>query len=391
MNHHFPLSAAVRLLSLALLASWAGEAAAQTQNRPRNAPNTNRPATTVRPATQAGGGGGGGSSAGVNRQYTNSTLIGDALITSDLETRRLIVVTDDDTNENIRTIIASLDQPKPQVLINVVFVQVSHDKGLDLGAEVSYAGSIGINAEPTGRAPDVASTRFGLADAALDPTHPGAFYRILGRDVNATLHALASVTKTEILSRPSILTRNNQQATIMVGQSVPIITNSRVSDTTNTTINTVQYQDIGIILRVTPFITADGLVEMIVSPEISSLSATTVPISNTVSSPVIDKRSADTVVVTPSDKTVVIGGLISTQTSDRDNKVPILGDIPILGFAFKRKVKSDVKTELLIFLTPHVIQTPEDLARVSSGERQKLDLAPKAFPEGDMNRYIGKP
>jgi general secretion pathway protein D len=297
-------------------------------------------------------------------------LIGDALITSDLETRRLIVVTDDDTNENIRTIIASLDQPKPQVLINVVFVQVSHDKGLDLGAEVSYAGSIGINAEPTGRAPDVASTRFGLADAALDPTHPGAFYRILGRDVNAT---------------------HNQQATIMVGQSVPIITNSRVSDTTNTTINTVQYQDIGIILRVTPFITADGLVEMIVSPEISSLSATTVPISNTVSSPVIDKRSADTVVVTPSDKTVVIGGLISTQTSDRDNKVPILGDIPILGFAFKRKVKSDVKTELLIFLTPHVIQTPEDLARVSSGERQKLDLAPKAFPEGDMNRYIGKP
>ena len=82
----------------------------------------------------------------------------------------------------------------------------------------------------------------------------------------------------------------------MVGQSVPIITNSRVSDTTNTTINTVQYQDIGIILRVTPFITSDGLVEMIVAPEISSLSATTVPISNTVSSPVIDKRSADTVI-----------------------------------------------------------------------------------------------
>jgi general secretion pathway protein D len=130
---------------------------------------------------------------------------------------------------------------------------------------------------------------------------------------------------------------------------------------------------------------------MIVSPEISSLSATTVPISNTVSSPVIDKRSADTVVVTPSDQTVVIGGLISTQVSDRENKVPILGDIPILGFAFKRKVKSDVKTELLIFLTPHVVKNPEDLADVSTDERKKLDLAPKAFQKDDMERYIGKP
>jgi general secretion pathway protein D len=199
------------------------------------------------------------------------------------------------------------------------------------------------------------------------------------------------VSKTEILSRPSILTRNNQQATIMVGQSVPIITNSRVSDQTNTTINTVQYQDIGIILRVTPFITADGLVEMIVSPEISSLSATTVPISNTVASPVIDKRSADTVVVTPSDRTVVIGGLISTQTTNRDNKIPILGDIPILGAAFKRKTKADVKTELLIFLTPHVVRNPEDMADVTSTERGKLELAPKAFPAAETERFMGKP
>jgi len=269
-------------------------------------------------------------------------------------------------------------------------VQVSYDKGFDIGAEFSYKGSIAVNAEPSGRAPDVALSKFGLADAALDPTHSGAFYRILGQDVNATLHALASVTKTEILSLPSILTRNNQQATIMVGQRVPIITNSRVSDTTNTTINTVEYEDVGIILRVTPFITAEGLVEMIVSPEISSLSATTVPISNTVSSPVIDQRSADTVVVTPSDRTVVIGGLISTQSQDSERKVPILGDIPLLGAAFKRKIKNDVKTELLIFLTPHVVQNPEDLARISNDERQKMDLAPKAFPKGEMDKYIGK-
>lgn len=389
MKTLFSRSTLFRLLPCALLALATGQALAQTTGA-RGGTTAQRPATTqARPTTATGGGGGGGGgSGGASRQYVNSTMIGDAVITSDLETRRLIIVTDDETNENIRTIIQSLDKPKPQVLINVVFVQVTHDKGLDLGAEASLAGSVAINSEPGGRARDSVATRFGLGDAANDPTQFGTFYRVLGRDVTATLHALGTVSKTEILSRPSILTRNNQQATIMVGQSVPIITNSRVSDTTNTTINTVQYQDIGIILRVTPFITADGLVEMIVSPEISSLSATTVPISNTVSSPVIDKRSADTVVVTQSDKTVVIGGLISTQTTDRDSKVPLLGDIPILGYAFKRKQKADVKTELLIFLTPHVIPNPDALATATDSERAKLELAPKAFPQ-DMDRYIG--
>ena len=382
-----PFLLPARLLAAGCLLLAASQLWGQTQPR-RNTTTPNRNTqNTGRTGAAQGGGTGGGSAAGGARQYVNSTMVGDALITSDLETRRLIVVTDEETNENIKTIVESLDKPKPQVLINVVFVQVSHDKGLDLGAEGVFTGELAIKTEPK----TVATTKFGVADALADPTQFGAFYRILGRDVTATLHALSAVSKTEILSRPSILTRNNQQATIMVGQSVPIITNSRVSDTTNTTINTVQYQDVGIILRVTPFINAEGLIEMIVSPEISSLSATTVPISNTVSSPVIDKRSADTVVVTPSDRTVVIGGLISTQNQDRDSKVPILGDIPLLGYAFKRKQKNDVKTELLIFLTPHVVQSPEDLSNLAVQERQKLDLAPKTFPKEDLNRFIGKP
>lgn len=376
---------------LALLTfGCAGHVLAQTTGARGGTTQARRPATTTnanRGTTAQGGGGGGGSASGGTRQYLNSTMIGDAMITSDLETRRIIVVTDDETNENIRTIVQSMDKPKPQVLINVVFVQVTHDKDLDLGTEATWTGKLAVKTEPNA----VASSRFGLADALVDPTKFGAFYRILGEDVSATIHALSSLGKTEILSRPSILTRNSQQATIMVGQSVPIITNSRVVDQTNATINTVQYQDVGIILRVTPFINADGLVEMIVSPEISSLSATTVPISNTVSSPVIDKRSADTVVVTPSDRTVVIGGLISTEVKDFDSKVPILGDIPLLGYAFKRKQKSTTKTELLIFLTPRVIQNPGDLSQASDGERAKMDLAPKAFPEQELERFIGKP
>jgi general secretion pathway protein D len=335
----------------------------------------------------AGGAGGAGGSVSATRQYQNSTLIGDAIITSDVDARQIIVVTDDMTEESIRAIIKSLDRPKPQVLIDVVFLQVTHDNDLDLGVDASYKGPISIKTNPDGEA----LTRFGVTNQFNDPTSNGLFYRILGRDVTATIHALSSVNKTEILSRPTVLARSNQQATILVGQSVPIITGSQVAAQTGSVTNTFDYQDVGIILRVTPFVTADGLVEMILAPEISSISATTVAISQTVSLPVIERRSADTVVVTRSDKTVVIGGLISTEKGDQENKVPILGSIPILGNAFKRTRKGNTKTELLIFLTPRVINHPDDLDRVTDGERARLNLAPQAFDKADIGKFLQAP
>jgi general secretion pathway protein D len=333
---------------------------------------------------QGGGGGGGGATAGATRSYQNSTLVGDAMISSDVDTRTLIVVTDENTNENIKKILAELDKPKPQVLINVVFMQVTHDNSFDLGAEATYRGPVPVNTNSIG----TARSKFGIAEQLANSTVYGAFYQLVGRDITATLHALQGVTKTEILSRPSILTRSNQQATILVGQSIPLLTGSTTNTNSNAITNTVTYQDVGIILRVTPFITSNGLVEMIVSPEISSLSATTVAVSATLSQPVIDRRSADTVVVTRSDQTIVIGGLISSQKNDSENKIPILGDIPLLGAAFKRKTKADVKTELLIFLTPHVVASPDDLATVADGERAKLRMAPDSFEKADVGRFI---
>lgn len=334
-----------------------------------------------------GGGGGGGGTSSATRSYPNTTMVGDATISSDVDTRTLMIVTDDATNEKIRAIIAALDKPKPQVLINVVFMQVTHDNNFDLGAEATYKGPIAIKTNPDG----VATTNFGIASQQrADPTFYGAFYQLIGRDVNATIHAMSGVAKTEILSRPSILTRSNQQATILVGQNVPLLstTTQNLNSANNSITSTVTYQDVGIILRVTPFITAEGLVEMIVSPEISSISPTTVSIPGAGNATVIDRRSADTVVVTPSDRTIVIGGLIATQKNDTDTKVPILGDIPLLGYAFKRKKKEDVKTELLIFLTPHVVATPDELATLSDGERAKLNMAPTAFDKADIGKFL---
>ena len=129
----------------------------------------------------------------------------------------------------------------------------------------------------------------------------------LAGDLNVTLSALAKAGKTEILSRPSILARNNQPATISLGQQVPLITNTRFDNFGNQ-INSVSYQNVGIILSVTPFITSDGMVEMVVAPQTSELADRSqwVPISSggtnnsgSFSAPVINSRSADTVVVVP--------------------------------------------------------------------------------------------
>ncbi len=348
-----------------------------------------RTPTVNRGAGAAGGIGGGrafGGAGGNNtaRQYYNNGMVGEAMISSDPETRRLIVITDDETSQYVTQVITNLDRPKPQVLIKVVFLEVTYGKSLDLGIEGGTVRKLNNNTTLG------ISNVFGLAAQGAAGASGGGLYQLTGENWQVTLHAIAQADKTEVLSRPSVLARNNQQAVITVGQEIPFITNSRY-DTLGNQINTIQYQDVGIILRVTPFITSEGMVEMIVSPEISNLSAKTVPIStgsNPVFAPVIDKRSADTVVVTPDGQTVVIGGLMENNKTQTDSKIPVLGDIPGLGALFKRKVKNNTKTELIIFLTPRIVMQPSQLAGLSAGERKNAELAPQAFSEQELNRFL---
>jgi general secretion pathway protein D len=337
------------------------------------------------------------------RQYNNSTQVGNATISSDPETGRIIVITDEETSEHISQVISNLDIPKPQVLIKVVFLEVTHNNAYDIGVEGGFKnqsvgggssagtasganifGMSGLNSIAT----NVQVNSMGLPVSAIGATPPGAgLYQILSTDYQVTLRAIAQAGKTEVLSRPSILARNNQPATITVGQSVPLITNVRY-DTFGNAINSVEYTDVGIILRVTPFISNDGLVEMIVAPEISSLTDQTVAIAAGVSVPVIAKRTADTVVVTPDGHPVIIGGLMQNNKTGAEFKIPILGDIPILGYLFKRKIKNNTKTELLIFMTPHIVQTPGQLLALSDKEKSKMVLPKKAFSEAEMDQFL---
>jgi general secretion pathway protein D len=338
------------------------------------------------------------------RQYNNNTTVGSATISSDPESGQIIVITDEETSIHISQVISNLNIPKPQVLIKVVFLEVTYNNSSDIGIDAGFTGQLGGDNNPDrasviggnifgASALNVASNlvqynSLGLPISPIGTTPPGAgLYQVLGSDYQATLRAIAQAGKTEVLSRPSILARNNQPAVITVGQSVPLSTNVRYDNFGNA-INSVSYEDVGIILRVTPFISSDGLVEMIVSPEISSLTDQTVAIANGVSVPVIAKRSADTVVVTPDGQPVIIGGLMQNNKTSSESKIPLLGDIPLLGHLFKRSIKNNNKTELLIFLTPHIVQAPSELFALSERERANTVLPKRAFSEKDMEQFI---
>ena len=357
------------------------------------------------------GGGGGGGGQGNNRNsgsgsYNLNGQVGSALISVDPQTHNIVVITDTQTSLQISNVIANLDIPKPQVLIKVVFMEVQRNNASDVGVEGSFAKNNIGNGMGTS-----AGSVFGLAGlnsvatnvnglgqtmgTAIAPSASGAgtggLYQIAGSDFQATLRAIATAGKAQVLSRPSIIARDGQLARIVVGQQVPLPSGVSYATSGGNTIPiiNVSYNDVGIILNVTPFIGANGLVEMIVQPQISSVSPTEKQaLSADVSAPYVNVRSADTVVVTPDSQTVVIGGLISNSQSSTDKKVPILGDIPLLGNLFKSKAKSDSKTELLIFLTPHIIQAPTQLAALTAPETRQTPLITNSVSERELDRFL---
>jgi len=277
-------------------------------------------------------------------------------------------------------------------MIKVVFLEVDYNKGLDIGVEGTVTKHLNASTSNT------VSSLFGLAGQGTSPTAgittlPGAgMYTVVGDDFSATLRAIEEIGNVDVLSRPTILARNNQMATIQVGFQIPVP--SSVTLSTFGAQTAIQWLSVGIILNVTPNITSDGMVEMILAPQISSVdpalgqaigtSSNGVPITV----PAIAIQSANTVVVTPDGQTVVIGGLMKNNKTSTDSKIPILGDIPGIGVLFHHKIQSTTKQELIILLTPYVVRTPTDLARMSQDERGRMPMAPKSFPQKELNQFL---
>jgi general secretion pathway protein D len=297
-------------------------------------------------------------------------LVGQVYVVADADTNSLLVATAGKYQARVLDIIKQLDRPVPQVLIKVLLAEVTHENDADFGVDFSI-----LNQRASGNG------QTGTTNFNTPALTNGLAISVVETNVNATLRALARENKLDVLSRPYILASNNQLATITVGQVVPIVTNTRVTDT-GQTINSITYQDIGIILNVTPHINPDGLVILDVAPEISQLTTSTIPISENLNAPVFDLRSADSRVGIKDGQTIVIGGLMEDKKTTDVQKVPLLGDIPLVGMLFKRTVTQKTKTELLIFLTPHVAQSPDYLKPMSEDEMEGTKLTPNAVAPG---------
>lgn len=336
--------------------------------------------------------------------YNNNGSVGTATFAVDPNTHNIVVVTDSQTAEQISNVIYNLERPVPQVLLNCVFLQVQHNNSSDIGVEGGWTGNAGNNQVSAANIFGLSglnsvATNFNALGQTLGSGFPtplstagsGGLYQILGSDFQATLRAIAQAGKAQVLSRPSILASDGQPAQIVVGQSVPLVTSvSFTGVAASTPVNNITYTDVGIILNVTPYISiANRTVEMILQPQTSSVDPTlTQTISPGVTAPYLDVTSANTVAVTPDGQTVVIGGLMENNRSSNASQIPILGDIPILGNLFKSKTSSDTKSELLIFVTPHIVQAPAQLTGLPGSPNQLSGFITNSVSEQELNRFL---
>lgn len=265
-------------------------------------------------------------------------------IVSETNSNSLLISASPRYFDEVRQLVEELDQPQPQVLIQVLLAEVTLDSTTELGVEWDYT---------SGSDPAFSiGTDFGQQKLLED--YGGSWTSITGGDYRFLVRALQNEGRLEVLSRPQILTADNQEATINIGQSVPVVQSTQVTPQGGT-VSAIEYRDVGVILTVTPRISPDGYVKMDVAPSISDLSSSKVTISKGEDLPIINQRTATTTVTVKSGQSVLIGGLIGTIDDMRTKKVPVLGDIPGLGALFRSKSKGQTRKELLVVLTPQIL------------------------------------
>ncbi|HXH61110.1 MAG TPA: secretin N-terminal domain-containing protein, partial [Fimbriimonadaceae bacterium] len=285
---------------------------------------------------------------------------GQVTIIPDPNTNSLIVVGDPENAEMIRNVLAQLDKIPEQVMIETIIVEATLDKSTKMGVEWNLVnGKFLNNSGVTG----TGNTDFGLQ---TNPPAQGFRYTIAGGNIGAFLNALETDDKFRVLSTPRIFTSNNVQAEINISQSVPFIVSQREDANGNFTFN-YSFQDVGIVLTVTPRITANGMVTLDVVQTANDLQGFT-----TFNAPIVNQRQAQTTVSVKDGDTIILGGIMRTQVRATTNKVPLLGDIPILGNLFKSVSRQNEKTELLVFLTPHVVRDPDEARKLKDDELKKL-------------------
>ncbi len=302
---------------------------------------------------------------------------GKITITPDKATNALVIMASPADYQNLLQVVQKLDRRRRQVFVQAVIAEVSLDKLRDLGVEWGTIGAGATGSVSAIGLYDPHSTITTLLSQLASTGISSQSIFSLGRAANfaAILHALDTNGAVNVLSTPNILTSDNKEAEIFVGENVPFLTN-----TTTTTGGTVQQgvdrKDTGITLRLTPQISEGEYVKLDIYQEISAVKdalnkGAAVDITTT-------KRSAKTSVVVKDKETVVIGGLIQDQDTETVNKIPLLGDIPLLGYFFKTRKTQRTKTNLMIVLTPRIIRGAEEMDEVAENQKVKFDAAIKS-------------
>lgn len=311
-------------------------------------------------------------------------------IVPDKATNTLVVMAEREDYKIIENIIKQLDVPRPMVYIEALIMEVNAKKAFNLGVEWRGLKDTGkISGVDTGQ-----SAAFIGSGGAGTATNPGG-YNILGGltttafpsgfsmgivgagitiggilfpNIGAVVQAYKTDSDVSILSTPQIMTLDNEEAEINVGSNVPYITQQQQS-TTSTLVgyNTYEYKDVGVILNITPHINEENFIRLKISLQSTKLTS-----AATSTTPTTLKRSAKTTTVVKDNETIVIAGLVGDSTDDNTYRVPLFGDIPLLGWLFKTKSTSREKTNLYVFLTPHIVRTQKDAAELYKEKRETM-------------------
>ncbi|MGJ4939450.1 type II secretion system secretin GspD [Bradyrhizobium sp. HKCCYLS1011] len=334
------------------------------------------PSASANQASASGSGGALDSRSGTGGN--GQPLLQGVRITADVVNNSLLIYADQANYKIIEATLQQLDQPPLQVAIDATIAEVTLTNELSYGVQFyitskqnSLLNTQSTSAPTTTTTTDTATGAVStVTNALINRAFPG-FNFLIGSESNpkAILDALHAVTSVKVLSNPSLVVINNQAATLQVGDVVPVSTGSAtVLSSSNTVVNTIDYRNTGIILRVSPRINANGGVRLDVEQEISNVS----PTSSSTLTPTVSERRVKSSISVTSGQTVLLAGLISEQQNGSRNGIPVLDEIPYFGDAFGAQDKKGTRTELIIFIRPQIIRNGTDAHHIAEELRSKL-------------------
>ncbi|MET4386013.1 general secretion pathway protein D [Bradyrhizobium sp. F1.4.3] len=310
----------------------------------------------------------------------------DVRITPDAVNNNLLIYADQANYRIIEATLLQIDEPQLQVAIDATIAEVTLNNTLSYGVQ-TYLTSRNLGLKPntgsilntqattapatvTDATTGAASVAGSVTNAFINRAFPG-FNFLIGSETQPSLilDALHAVTSVKVLSNPSLVVINNQVATLQVGDVVPVSTGSAtVLTTSNTVVNTIDYRNTGIILKVSPRVSVNGTVRLDIEQEISNVSATS---ANSLT-PTVSERRVKSQIAVVNGQTVLLAGLISEQQSGSRNALPVLDQIPGLGDAFGHQSNATQRTELIIFIRPQIIRDGSDAHVVAEELRSRL-------------------